>query len=242
MSKPAIARYSSAATLEKWPDYPEEEIAAGSRGQSGHMYFEDGKSGLSTGVWQAEASTTRWMEYPVHEFMMILEGKVTIETERGNLSVKAGESFVIPKGLRLRWIQKQRVKKFFVIFEGGEPAPKRGAIKIDPGAMLEPSPPPSADMLLSPVPTQHSRDVFTDPSGRFNVGVWDTTGYRRRQIDFPRHELMHLLEGSVTFTDDAGLNQTFTKGDTFFVPLGTPNAWKSEGYLRKIFCIVQPEA
>jgi len=74
------------------------------------------------------------------------------------------------------------------------------------------------------------------------VGLWDTTGYHRKLIDFPRHELMHLLEGSVTFTDAKGAAQTFTKGDTFFVPLGAPNSWKSEGYLRKIYCIFLPKS
>jgi uncharacterized cupin superfamily protein len=71
--------------------------------------------------------------------------------------------------------------------------------------------------------------------------VWQTTGYTRKLIDFPRHELMHLLEGSVTFTDDEGQQKTFKAGDTFFVPLGTPNAWKSEGTLKKIYCIIQPK-
>ena len=48
--------------------------------------------------------------------------------------------------------------------------------------------------------------------------------------------------GSVTFTGDKGQSQTFKAGDTFFVPLGTPNSWKSEAYLRKIFVIFQPKA
>ena len=73
-------------------------------------------------------------------------------------------------------------------------------------------------------------------------GVWDTTGYHRKLIDFPRHELMHILEGEVTFEDDQGRSQTFKAGDTFFVPLGTPNSWKSGDYLRKIFVIFQPKA
>ncbi|MGL4527977.1 MAG: cupin domain-containing protein, partial [Aestuariivirga sp.] len=88
----------------------------------------------------------------------------------------------------------------------------------------------------------HTKDDFEDATGQLSIGVWDTTGYRRKLIDFPRHELMHLLEGSVTFTDDAGRSQTFQAGDTFFVPLGTPNAWTSEGFLRKIFVIFQPKA
>ena len=97
-------------------------------------------------------------------------------------------------------------------------------------------------MLLSPVPTQKDRNFFEDETGQFTVGVWETTGYHRKLINFTRHELMHLLEGSVTFTDDKGKPQTFKAGDTFFVPLGTPNAWKSEGTLRKIYCIFQPKS
>ena len=107
---------------------------------------------------------------------------------------------------------------------------------------LDPSTPPAAAMLLSPVPVQHSHDYFSDVTGQLNIGVWDTTGYHRKLIDFPRHELMCLLEGSVEFEDDKGVKQRFSAGDTFFVPLGTPNSWKSEGYLRKIFVIFQPAA
>ena len=46
----------------------------------------------------------------------------------------------------------------------------------------------------------------------------------------------------MTFTGDKGQSQAFKAGDTFFVPLGTPNSWKSEAYLRKIFVIFQPKA
>ena len=91
------------------------------------------------------------------------------------------------------------------------------------------------------MPVQHAHDYFSDATGQLNIGVWDTTGYHRKLIDFPRHELMCLLEGAVEFADDKGVTQRFEAGDTFFVPLGTPNSWKSEGYLRKIFVIFQPK-
>ena len=115
-------------------------------------------------------------------------------------------------------------------------------IKLDANVKLDPSTPPSADIPHSPVPTQRSHEYFKDATGQFTVGVWDTTAYHRKLIDFPRHELMHLLNGSVTFTDDKGETQTFRAGDTFIVPLGTPNSWKSEGNLRKIYCIFQPSS
>ena len=245
MPKPSIIPVNPAALLEDWPPFTEAEIASGTRAQKGLMLFEDKARGLSVGVWEMEANESHWMDYPVNEFMTVLDGEVVIEEEGRKVSVKAGESFILPKGLRCRWTQPGRVRKIFVIFD--DPSGLRNAgplqtLKIDPNAKLAPSTPPSADMLLSPVPVQHTKDYFGDATGQLSIGVWDTTGYRRKLIDFPRHELMHLLEGSVTFTDDGGRSQTFQAGDTFYVPLGTPNAWTSEVYLRKIFVIFQPKA
>jgi uncharacterized cupin superfamily protein len=245
MPKPAIIRFDANADLEQWPDFPESEIASGSRSQRGHAWFEDKERGLSAGIWEQEANISHWMNYPVTEFMLVLEGEVVIVGETGETWIGSGESFIIPKGLRCRWTQPGKVKKFFVILDDSSGAAGPGplkVIKIDPKVKLRPSTPPSADVLHSPVPTQHTHEYFENSSGEFTVGVWDTTGYHRKLIDFPRHELMHLLEGAVTFTDDRGASQTFRAGDTFFVPLGTPNSWKSEGYLRKIYCIFQPAA
>lgn len=243
MEKPNIIRFERDVHVQRWPDYPEEEIASGSRACKGHFYVEDQKLGLSAGVWEAEANETHWLDYPVHEFMIIVEGEVTIIEEKQKTTIKAGESFVIPKGLRCKWSQKGHVRKFFVILEDATESPGKPAdrvIKLDPKAKLSSSDPPSSSVLLSPVPTQHGADAYTAMDGRFTVGVWDTTGYSRKLIDFPRHELMHLIEGSVTLTDQAGDKHVFKAGDTFFVPLGAPNAWTCSDYLRKIYCILLP--
>lgn len=244
MMKPAIVPFDPGLALEAWEDFPETDVISGSRKQNGVILFEDKPNGLSAGIWEQGANETRWIDWPVNEFMTVLEGEVVIVEEDRTTSVKAGESFILPKGTRCRWTQPGHVKKFFVIHEDGSGLVNKGplhAIKIDPNVALAPSTPPAAAMLHSPVPVQHTHDAFTDATGQLNIGVWDTTGYHRKLINFPRHELMHLLEGSVTFEDDKGVTQSFTAGDTFFVPLGTPNSWKSEGYLRKIFVIFMPK-
>lgn len=245
MPKPAIISFNANAKMEQWPDFPESEIASGSRAQRGHAWFEDKALGLSAGIWEAEANISHWMNYPVTEFMLVLEGEVVIVEETGETRIGSGESFIIPKGLRCRWTQTSHVKKFFVIFDDASGQVNQGplhTIKIDPQVALVPSTPPSPAMLLSPVPVQHAHDYFTDATGQFSVGVWQTTGYHRKLIEFPRHELMHLIEGSVTFTDDRGGTRTFKAGDTFFVPMRTPNSWKSQGTLRKIFVTFQPNS
>lgn len=243
MPKPAIIRFDANAPLEVWPDFPETEISSGTRASIGHRWIDDKALGLSAGVWEAEANLGRWMQWPVHEFMIILEGEVVMVEEDRETVIGPGESFFIPKGRRCIWNQSGYAKKFMVIFDDRSGIAANGSqpiFKIDPAVKLQPSAPLAAAMLLSPVPTQHAHEYFADPTGQFTAGVWDTTGYHRKLIDFPRHELMHLIEGTVTFTDDRGASQTFRAGDTFFVPLGTPNSWKSEGYLRKIYCIFQP--
>jgi uncharacterized protein len=53
---------------------------------------------------------------------------------------------------------------------------------------------------------------------------------------------MHILEGSVTLTDGAGMAHRFHAGDTFFVPMGTACDWECTQDLRKIYCIFQPKA
>ena len=245
MAKPQIIPFDRSAPLVPWDDFPEGEIVSGTRQQNGLMLFEDKAHGLSAGIWEQGANESRWIDYPVNEFMTVLEGEVVIVEEDRTVSIKAGESFIIPKGLRCRWTQPGHVKKFFVIFEDASGLKNDGplrTLKIDPAVTLDPSTPPAAAMLLSPVPVQHAHDYFTDATGQLHIGVWDTTGYHRKLIDFPRHELMCLLEGSVEFEDDKGVTQRFSAGDTFFVPLGTPNSWRSEGYLRKIFVIFQPSS
>ena len=81
MSKPAIISFDANAKMEQWPDFPESEIASGSRAQRGHAWFDDKACGLSAGIWEAEANISHWMDYPVTEFMLVLEGEVVRHAE-----------------------------------------------------------------------------------------------------------------------------------------------------------------
>jgi uncharacterized cupin superfamily protein len=50
--------------------------------------------------------------------MLLLEGSVTIAVEDGEeVTIHAGETFVIPQGLRCSWEQGGSVRKFYAIFE-----------------------------------------------------------------------------------------------------------------------------
>jgi uncharacterized cupin superfamily protein len=251
MSELKVIRFEprSGAALPRWPDMPRESLESGAPVQSGLAYFEDAAIGLSAGLWECSAFTARLEPYPVHEFMLLLEGEVTIAEAGGRVTtVKAGESFVIPRGLHCQWIQKGRVRKYYVIYEPkDEPAVDVAALRVvkpeHVRAPAESSPPPSAEVLIGPVPKQHGQDCYVDPSGQFQIGTWDTSYYHRKVVPFPRYELMHFLEGSVSITHRDGGTQTFEAGDTLFIPKGTEADFKIGGdYLRKIYAIFAPRA
>jgi uncharacterized cupin superfamily protein len=234
--------------LARWPEIPAGELTAGKPVQRGHTYFEDKAIGLSAGVWDCTAMTGKLAPYAVNEFMFVLEGGVTIVDARGHaVTVKAGESFLIPKGMPCVWRQDGYIRKVFVIFDdsSGKAPPDPAVLEVlrpDPQAALAPCAGPAPDLLASAPPAQHDKQYFADLTGQWTVGVWDSTAYHRKTIAFPRHELMHILEGEVTLTEEGGPAQTFKAGDTFFVPMGTRCDWKSTGYVRKIYCIMQPKA
>lgn len=252
MSHPKVIRFDrqAGAALPAWPDIPAAQLESGTPRQSGITYFERPEIGLSAGIWECTAFIGKMEPYPVDEFMLVLEGEVTIAEPGGKqTTIRAGESFVLPRGLKCQWRQTGKMRKFFVIYEapaGAPTAPAAGPQVIKPDHRLVPqesSPSPAAETLIGPVPSQRSHSYYTDPSGQFTVGIWDTSYYHRKVVPFPRYELMCFLDGAVSMTDAAGSSETFNAGDSVFVPLGAPADFKVIGaYLRKIYVIFMPQA
>lgn len=174
-------------------------------------------------MWESEPNLGRWMEWPVHEFMIIVEGEVVMIEEDRETVVSRGESFFIPKGRRCVWNQSSYAKKFFMIFDGKSPASADGSspiLKVDPDVGLH--------------------QYFEDPSGQLRVAMRELTDARREPSS--SHELIHVLEGHLDVTDDAGGSQAFAVGDTFFVPFGAMTSWKSEGIVRALCCTFTPRS
>ena len=235
--------------LELWPAMSAAELESGSPVQHGHMYLDDKATGLCSGVWTCTAFTGKMGPYSVSEFMLLLEGSVTIREASGReTTINAGESFVIPKGLVCQWVQTGFVRKFFVIFEdaSGARAKDPAALKVlktDTKVKLGRSEGPDAALVVGGVPpVWHDHQLFADPTGQLMVGVWETTPYERKPIDFPRHELMHILSGEVALTGgEPDSAQVFKAGDTLLVSMGSRMAWKNATPVRKIYCIFLPK-
>ena len=231
--------------LVLWDPIPAADVTVGEPVQHGHTYFDDSTGTLTTGVWTCTPFTAKPCPYEVNELMFVLEGSITIIDEHGDEeTVRAGEAFVIPKGMPSTWKQTEFVRKFYVIFDdpSGETQKDPASLKVqrlDPAAAMPPLGDLDESRYTGGVPTQHLQTVFTDVTGQMTAGIWDSTAMHVKPYPFPRSELMHLLEGSVTITNGDGVARTFSAGDTFLVPKGMTYQWDSEGYVKKIFCIFQ---
>ncbi len=250
MTDPQVTRFEPLGPadggLQEWDPIDPADLEAGSPVQRGHIYHQIDADGYLAGVWDCTPMTMKPGPYPDNELMLLLEGSLTLVLADGTeVTIRTGEPFVLPKGLHCQWKQETYLRKFFMIF--GDP---KGAAPADPAALSVILPQPSGDLekleiadpsaFLGDIPTQHSHIYFEDPTGRMQVGVWDSTPFETPAVPFPRNELMHLLEGEVTLTDGAGQAQTFRAGDTVYVPQGAPRGWKSSGYVRKLYAIFQP--
>ena len=234
--------------LEEWGEIPAADLKSGSPKQRGRTFFNAPEIGLSAGVWDCTAFEGTMAPYSVDEFMMLLEGSVTVTEASGRVTrVEAGESFIIPRGLSCAWKQDGYVRKIFVIYENPTaPVPSKPAadhvIKLDLAARLAPCDGPDPEILNGPEPRCAEHLVYTDASGQLTIGLWSATPYDRKALPFGRYELMHFLDGQVELHDGGTSGQAFQAGETIFVPKGVPLGWRNKSDVKKIFVILMPNA
>lgn len=172
-------------------------------------------------------------------WVMVLEGGLRFLSADGEIDLVEGESLVIARGAQVGWRASVPVKLVGMRYLAA-PDGDAGVYRIDNGAPLAPSNPPGDDVLLGEKPSCRSGNQFTSADAVFKCGVWDSTPYRRLPIHFHHSELMHLLAGSVTFTDASGRTASFGKGDTFIIEKGADCSWDSRDYVAKVYAYYRP--
>lgn len=80
-----------------------------------HAYFSRPQAKLRAGIWRSEAFTERYDDYPCDEFMIVLEGEVTLENDDFRETYRKGDAFLVPKGFRGVWNQPVAMLKYYVI-------------------------------------------------------------------------------------------------------------------------------
>lgn len=178
---------------------------------------------------------------PTDEFVLVLAGRLEIESAAGTLVIEQDESAVLPIGTRFGWRASDDL--LAIVYAAPADAPGSPAIPvlIDKNAPLSPSNPPPAENLLGPVPSCRAHSDYVSANKEFACGTWDSTPYRRRQIPYRQVELMLLLDGKVTFSDQKG-RVTFRMGDVCMFVRGDGCEWLSEEYVKKVYATQRPVA
>jgi len=227
--------------VEITPDMLEE----GSASELGHNYYTSSSGLLTAGVWKCTPHTLEFGPYPVDEFMLVLDGSVNIVHEDGHEEIfRAGDAFVIPKGLPCQWKQTESMLKIYVILDDpdipipGDPVSNR-AIRLSASEGLTKLTLPNPEIFEGGTPTQEDCSAFEDATGRFFAGTWTCSPMRRKAQRFGRVELMCLLEGGMTLTDDTHSKHGFTAPDVLLELPDTVSAWTSTKNVRKYYCIFE---
>ncbi|WP_419815858.1 cupin domain-containing protein [Glacieibacterium sp.] len=192
---------------------------------------------VAVAVLTLDGGTGRVEALAADEFVIVLAGALTVDGTKAAVD----DSIVVPAGLTFDWSAAPGTTAIVVRCDSGAPGSSK-VVRIDKVATLVSSNPPSAALLIGDTPSCRNHTDYLSASGEFMAGVWDSTPYHRAAMDYPHYELMHLLEGSVTFEDAVdGRRATFSKGDVFVVVQGTRASWLSEENCAKVYAIYRPK-
>ncbi len=187
---------------------------------------------ISAGVWQAKPYTEGPTTPNYSEFMLYLDGSVTlIDSEGRQDTFKAGEAALVPRGVEYTWKQAEPIRKYWVIFdvtETKETERPKSYTRFDPNVELKGEGRTKEHMY------------YAANEEKISAGVWEAQPQTSPPTDYytPNYtEFMYILEGSVTLEDKDGREDTFKAGDAVIVPRGVPFKWKQPQYIKKYWVI-----
>jgi uncharacterized protein len=90
--------------------------------------------------------------------------------------------------------------------------------------------------IISGTPKTSVQNYYTDKSGDFYSGVWESTA-GKWTINYTEDEFCILLEGQVVLTDESGKAEKFKAGDAFVIPAGFKGTWETVRKVRKFYAI-----
>ncbi|WP_267433163.1 cupin domain-containing protein [Sphingomonas sp. GM_Shp_1] len=172
---------------------------------------------------------------PGDEFVIVLAGSLRL----GEVMLETDACAVIPSGVAFDWQAAPGTRALAMRYAIEKPAADR-IVLIDESAALTPSNPPLAELLVGPTPSCRNHTDYLSSDGVVICGTWDSTPYHRTAMRYRHHELMHLLNGSVTFRDETGASRTFGKGDIFLLEHGAMCSWDSQENVKKVYAIWRP--
>jgi uncharacterized cupin superfamily protein len=202
------------------------------------VHFHDPVQGYAVGTSESVGANLLIEDFPWVELGVVEAGELTLQGEGYRLDLKAGDCFVVPSGINVRWHHRGTLRRLFMAFPGLAPSKDMPTqpLKIDFSLPLQPCSPPAANVLLTATPNAWSETLFSVANLR--IGLWQCEAYARKQVEPSYSELMFILEGAVTLTPERGDACQVSTGEVVMVPAGATTAWSSEETVRKVYCIL----
>jgi uncharacterized cupin superfamily protein len=94
------------------------------------------------------------------------------------------------------------------------------------------------EKLIAGNPQQTVWQQYTDASGKFCAGQWQSEG-GKWHVSYTEEEYCQLLQGISIVTDTTGHAVTLVAGDSFVIPAGFVGTWEVVETTRKIYVIYQ---
>ncbi|MEM6587763.1 MAG: cupin domain-containing protein [Pseudomonadota bacterium] len=207
--------------MERWEEMDPSGLLSGEPVQHGHTYHEIEAEGYLAGVWDCTAFVDHMGNYSVDEFMYLLEGTLIMRMPDGEeIHLKAGDAFVIPKGLECQWEQPGTIRKFFMILDG--PALETAC---NP-ALTRITVPDVAAGTMAAGSVSTDRVDFLNASGNMQVRHSTHAAVAIPDMQVAEHQLIQVLEGALTLATDAG-QETFNVGETAYLLQGSSVGWST---------------
>ncbi len=211
--------------LEEWEQMDYASLVSGTPVQHGHLYHEIEDKGYMVGVWDCTAFTDQMMPYTVDEYMLFLEGDLTMVLPDGSeVEIKAGDAFVIPKGFECQWKQQGFVHKIFMILDG--PVPDADNASLRRITVPDLATPSEAEVSVS-------RTDFLNAAGTMSVEVQAHGPGAQMRRTSDANELITVLDGSLQLSDGEEPH-VFETGDTCYLHQGDVVGWKTTAGTRLI--------
>ncbi|MGA2188185.1 MAG: cupin domain-containing protein [Steroidobacteraceae bacterium] len=119
--QPRIVVMDRLQTGESANPSPEKILAGIPRTRVSNQYA-DGTQQFCCGLWTSTSGKWR-IRYTEHEFCVLIEGRVRIESLSGEKhDLRAGDAFVVPAGFEGIWEVVEPCKKWYAVFEA-QPTP-----------------------------------------------------------------------------------------------------------------------
>lgn len=230
--------------LTRRPPYPKEGLETEPPVHSSHLYVNDEERGIKIGVWECTPHTSKMIPFAVNEFMILLEGSVTmLERDGRATTVRAGEAFVVPKGVVCQWTQSEPVRKFFAIQNSGlaqasHPDERTlSVMKASLGAVERTKDQPAgsgADM-----PFEAIGIIYSNHEGSYSLSTWNKISKHSQPVMSHSYQMLRVEAGSLTLSDSDGTTETFGERDVALILPDKPVTWKGSDDLCVLSCSIK---